>query len=309
MSKIENLQRMFRILPVLTERKSISIAELIELGGYSKRKELINDIEALTMLGTPPYSPADLFDIEIQADTITLHSEPQLSKPLSLTPKEWILLRSMIDEDRKMANSAEFTESQVLKLTESLSTVSVHFIEADPEAEFRSKIEQALNQDRCIEIKYSNSFGPEEASRQVEPWYLLEYNRSRYLLAFDQSKQEPRVFRIDRIIQLKQLAQKRSRPVPSDVASIRSQSLPTNQILIRFQVDRSVLAALQREFKFEIETESTDAVVGKLFTQSLEFFRWYLKTYTPFITVLEPIELRQWILDQAKNFPIPDLFI
>lgn len=306
MSKIENLQRMFRLLPVLTERKSISISELIELGGYSKRKELINDIEALTMLGTPPYSPADLFDIEIQADTITLHSEPQLSKPLSLTPKEWILLRSMIDEDRKMANSAEFTESQVLKLTESLSAVSVHFIEAGPEAEFRSKIEQALNQDRCIEIKYSNTDGPEEVERQVEPWYLLDHNRSRYLLAFDRSKQEPRVFRIDRIIQLKQLAQKRSRPVPNDVASIRNQS---SKILIRFQVDRLVLTALQREFKFEIETESTDFVVGRLFTQSIEFFRWHLKTYTPFITVLEPIELRQWIFDQAKNFPIPDLFI
>ncbi|MBW7858534.1 MAG: hypothetical protein H3C43_09655, partial [Leptonema sp. (in: Bacteria)] len=114
MSKINNLQQMFRILPVLAERKSIPIQELLELGGYTKKKELINDIEALSMLGTPPYSPADLFDIEIDAETVRLHSEPQLSKPLSLTPKEWILLRSIIDEDRKMAKSAKFTESQVL---------------------------------------------------------------------------------------------------------------------------------------------------------------------------------------------------
>lgn len=307
MSKVDNLQRMFRILPVLAERKSIPIQELLELGGYTKKKELINDIEALSMLGTPPYSPADLFDIEISAETITLHSEPQLSKPLSLTPQEWILLRSLIDDDRKMATSAKFSESQVLQLTENLSTVPVHFIEAGPEAEMRSQIEEALNQNRCLEIKYSNADGPENASRQIEPWYLLDHNRSRYLLAFDRGKKESRVFRMDRMIHVKLIAQKRTQPVPTNVATIRNQS--SNQILIRFKIDRSVLGALQREFKFEIESETDDFVMGKLFTSSLDFFRWYLKSYAPFIEVIEPVELKYWIFDQAKNFQIPDLLI
>ncbi|MBW7859070.1 MAG: WYL domain-containing protein, partial [Leptonema sp. (in: Bacteria)] len=121
------------------------------------------------------------------------------------------------------------------------------------------------------------------------------------------SKKESRVFRIDRIIHLKLLTQKRSQPVPTDVAAIRNQS--SNQVLIRFKIDRSVFAALQREFKFQIESETEDFVIGTLFTSSLDFFRWHLKSYAPFIEVLEPEELKYWIINQANDFPIPDLLI
>ncbi len=309
MSAIDDLQKIFRILPVLARRRTMPIKELMELGGYSKERDLVRDINRLSMLGTPPYTPADLFDIEIRHDTVILHSEPTIDRPLSLTPQEWTLLRSLIDADRAMTASAELPEQMRIQLIEELGAVPVHFIEASPETEFRARIEEALNSDRCIELLYSNSDGPETQWRLIEPWYLMEHNRSHYLLGYDTGKGESRIFRLDRIINLKRHNAKRKQNPPDDMDSLRKAISASPDLVIRFRFPPSILPALQREFVFTVEQKDEEWVEASLKTRSLEFFRWYLRAYAPFIEVLEPPELREWIVNEARQFPVPELLI
>ncbi|KAB2932057.1 MAG: WYL domain-containing protein [Leptonema illini] len=307
MSTIEELQQIFRILPVLVQRRSMPIAELMELGGYAKKKDLIEDIEAMTMLGTPPYSPADLFDVEIRHDTVFLHSDPEIDRPLSLTPQEWSLLRSLIDADRAMTANGALPETERIRLMESLGAVPVHFIEAGPETEFRSRIEEALGGDRAVRLLYSNSDGPEEAERLVDPWFLNEYNRSKYLFGFDRGKGESRIFRLDRIVKLTVQKEARQNPAPDDLDAVRRARASEPDLTIRFRFPRSVLPALKREFAFYIEGEHNDTVTASVKTSSLEFFRWHLRAYAPFLEVIEPVELREWIVNEARRFPMPEL--
>lgn len=309
MSTIEDLQRIFRILPVLVHRRSMPITELMELGGYSKKKDLIKDIEAMTMLGTPPYSPADLFDIEIRHDTVILHSNPEIDRPLSLTPQEWSLLRSLIDADRAMTANRALPEADRIRLIESLGAVPVNFVEAGPETEFCSRIEEALGEDRAIRLLYSNSDGPEEAERLVDPWLLNEYNRSKYLIGFDRDKGESRIFRLDRIIKLTVQKEARQNPAPDDLDALRKASSLEPDLTIRFRFPRSVLSSLKREFSFKIEEEHNDSITASVRTSSLEFFRWHLRAYAPFLEVIEPLELREWIVNEARRFPMPELLV
>jgi proteasome accessory factor B/proteasome accessory factor C len=307
MRTIEDLQKIFRILPVLVQRRAMPISELMTLGGYTREKDLFEDLEAITMLGTPPYSPADLFDIEINNDSVILHHIPEMIKPLSLTPKEWSLLRSLIDADRAVVKDAPLTEQERLHLMESVGAVPVHFIEAGPETEFTCTIEQALNENRAIKLLYSNSDGPEKTERLIDPWVLHEYNRSKYLLGFDREKGESRIFRLDRIIRLSVTKEARKNQAPDDLDAVRRASASTPDRIVRFRFPRSVLPAIKREFDFTVESQDDDQVTASLQTSSLEFFRWYLRAYATFIEVLEPVELREWIVNEARRFPVPEL--
>lgn len=312
MSVAEDLRQIFRILPVLSARKRVSIAELMQLGGFSKRADLVRDLERLMMIGVPPYSPADYFDVEITGNEVVLHSDLDFHRPLSLTPQEWHLLRDLIEAERQMTTEATLPAEEANALLEALGSVPVHFIETGPSADFRRIIESAMEKKSPVAMRYTNVDGPEDKERRLDPWILFEHNRSHYLVARDQEIEESRVFRLDRVHSVRVLPGKRQSDPPADIETLRQPSTSARRSLrVRFRFPASLLSGLQREFRFEVETspltEESGLIVGSVEVSSLDFFRWYLRAYAPFLEILEPPELRQWIVDEARDFPIPGL--
>lgn len=306
----DDLRQIFRILPILSARKTVPIAELMQLGGYAKRAELVRDLERLMMIGVPPYSPADHFDVEITGQDVVLHSDLDFHRPLSLTPTEWHLLRDLIERERQMTTHGALPADEANALLEALGAVPVHFIETGPSADFRRIIEGALEEKRPVAMRYTNVDGPEEKERRLDPWILFEHNRSHYLVARDQDLDESRVFRLDRIHEIRLLPGRRATDPPSDIETLRRPSTEAPRSLrVRFRFPAALLPALQREFRFELEPPVGDKtrMTGAVNVSSLDFFRWYLRAYAPFLEILEPAELRQWIVDEAREFPIPAL--
>jgi len=302
---IDDLQQIFRILPVLAERRSIPIDELMTMGGYTKKANLLADLEKLRMLGIAPYGPGDLFDIEILHNEVVLHS-PTTPKPLSLDPQEWSLLHSLLAENHT-TSSTDLTEAARISLIENIGAVPVSFIQAGLETEYKSQIEEAISKDRCIDLLYSKPDGAEENRRLIDPWILTQHNRSHYIVGFDHGHREPRMFRLDRIVSLKITNKSRSQKPPENIETVKQSLKKPTTTLIQFKLKPSILTSLQREFAFHIDEQNDDFILAHVETSSVDFFRWYLKAYAPFIEVIQPKELRQWIIDEATDFEIPAL--
>lgn len=64
--------------------------------------------------------------------------------------------------------------------------------------EFFTMICSALKQKRCLEIVYLNTKN-EESSRKVEPFYLINYGGSWYVICFDYLRRDIRTFHVSRM--------------------------------------------------------------------------------------------------------------
>jgi proteasome accessory factor C len=199
------LQRILLLIPYAIKNPGIGVDELSMKFGI-KRAELVDDLNLLFLCGLPGYGPGDLIDIDFDEDAVYVRMADYFAAPLKLTPVEALALYA---GGAAMASMPEMAEADALnraldKLGRALGTaddagarVDVRF-EPGP-AGHLTAVKQALEDGRQLRLEYFSSSSGELSERTVEPWSLYAALGRWYLIAFDRSTQEERMFRVDRI--------------------------------------------------------------------------------------------------------------
>jgi proteasome accessory factor C len=201
------LQRILLLLPYAIRHPGVTVDELSLKFGVDKL-ELMDDLNLVFMCGLPGYGPGDLIDVSIEEDKVYVRMADYFSAPLRLSPAEALALYAggAATADLPEMKEADSLRRALVKLGRALgiagngdgtSGINVR-LEDRPDAHLRT-MQRALREAKQVQLEYWSASRGALTKRAVDPWGLVAALGRWYLIGFDHSSDEERMFRLDRI--------------------------------------------------------------------------------------------------------------
>lgn len=309
----DRLRRLLNLVPVLAANPGVRVKDLVPLSGYKSASELRTDLTRLMMIGSPPLSPADFFDVLIDADDrVTLDMAQGLDRPLALEPEEWLAVHRLLTREIAFHAAGRRTTEALQKVLEGMSIVPVSFEQGEPAARRRSLVEEALQEEVQIEFKYKSLAAKEPEIRRIDPWALFQHRGSTYVVGYCHLRRAPRHFHLERMedVEILDVDQEKERPVNLEEFFRTSLVFADGArgFRVKIEYDASVAAALahrlalasvkplkKREGWFEAECRIQDSL----------WFRATLRSLGPHVVIVEPAHMRKSFLQDLDAIPVP----
>lgn len=207
----DQFERLLILLPYLINNPGIAVRDVCKQFGLS-RKELLSDLDLISMCGLPPYSPDAMIDCQIDDDdSIEILMADYLSRPARLTPGQATSLLISLESlaSSPMIRDRKVIEGLVSKIrglvnypggaSADAGTLPV-WLDIDPGAteEIVSIISRALTDHIEITINYFAADGT-GTTRAVQPYSTVCFAGNWYLIAYCHLRGTFRTFRVDRI--------------------------------------------------------------------------------------------------------------
>ena len=228
----QRLQRILVLVPYAIAHPGVSIDELAKRFG-SKEKDLIDDLNLLFMCGLPGYGPGDLIDVDIDEGNVYVRMADYFAAPLKLTPIEALSLYAGAAALQTLPGmeGADALARAIAKLGRALgagdnggSPLSIRF-DAGPDQHLEA-LNHALEERRRIRMEYFSASRAELTQREVDPWGLYAALGRWYLIGFDHTRSEERMFRVDRIKSITVTDEPSEVPSDLDLESYRAAFRP-----------------------------------------------------------------------------------
>jgi proteasome accessory factor C len=200
----ERLRRLLFLVPYVAKRQGITVADLAKACGMT-RDALIADLDLLTLVGRPPFQPNDYIDLHVENDRVYVLLDQRLSKPPRLTAAEAAALKSAAELLSPSTGGA--LQSALEKLERVLpKAIRDRYREMERKVDASAgapaelgPLTGAISERREVEFEYfSQGRGATEA-RTVRPFELLSHRGHWYLSAYCCTREDVRLFRLDRI--------------------------------------------------------------------------------------------------------------
>jgi proteasome accessory factor C len=180
--------------------------ELEELGRLFEVDpgELARDLGMLFMTGLPPYGPGDLVDVDIEDGKVWIGMADHFDRPIRLTPTEALALylKGTIFLGAEGLEEASALRSAMDKLhstlEDTLGALQIEAGEGRPSGPLDA-VRRAVEGGERIEIDYYSEKRDEVTTREIEPEHVYSAIGNWYAVAWDRLRDEERMFRIDRI--------------------------------------------------------------------------------------------------------------
>lgn len=203
----ERLRRLLLVVPYAVRHPGSSIKDLAQLVQLSEA-ELLSELDFLLMVGQPPFAPDDCVDIRVQNGKVYIELDQSLDKPPRLTAFEALALAAAA---RGMAGGDEGAVAKALEKIEKalpqpllplyrelLSRFEV--AQLPVEAGTVGLLRQAISERLEVVLDYFAESRGEATKRPVRPRALRYAQGHFYLSAFCLTRNDDRLFRVDRIV-------------------------------------------------------------------------------------------------------------
>jgi proteasome accessory factor C len=216
----ERLPRLLALVPYLIARPGVAVDEAAADFGVPA-KQLRKDLELLWMCGLPGYGPGDLIDLSFEGDTISVNFDAGMSRPLRLTGSEatalLVALRTLLDAPG--VADADAVRRAVAKIEAAAGqaqpagvAVGLGVREGATTAKSREVVQAALRAKKALRMTYYTASKDEITERTVDPMRMLIVEGRSYLEAWCRRAEGVRLFRLDRIDDVVELAEPAAPP-------------------------------------------------------------------------------------------------
>jgi proteasome accessory factor C len=205
----DRLKRLLVLLPWVAAREGPTVEEVCERFALDT-EDLLSDIALVSMVGIPPYSPGDLFDIVVEDGHVWVHMSPSFDRALRLTPEEALGLvaagASLLavpgaDPDGPLARG-------IAKVAATLGVDADEMIDVDlgyASAAVLGTLQKAGAERHRVRIDYYAHGRDERTTRDVDPYRVYNDHGQWYLVGYDHLREEERLFRVDRVVEVELL--------------------------------------------------------------------------------------------------------
>ena len=302
------LPRLLSLVPYLLAHPGVRLSQAAADFGVSE-KQLRRDLELLWMCGLPGYGPGDLVDLSFFGETVTVTEDAGMRRPLRLTTAEATALLVAL---RALAEVPGMVDAEVVRRAVAKIEAAVGAADAPAgvavgltarEEETTAAVRTALDRRRALRIRYYTASRDVIGERTVDPMRLLLVEGRGYLEAWCRSAEAVRLFRLDRVDDVQELAE-RSAPPPS--------ARPTDLSGGLFRPDpeqREAVLLLERQARWVAEYYPVDEVVERSdgavevrlrFTDDPWLIRLVLGL-GGHAQVLRPVALREAVAQRARD--------
>ena len=212
----QRLPRLLALVPYLQAHPGIEVAEAAADFGVSET-QLRKDLTLLWMCGLPGHGPGDLIDISFEGDTVSVIFDAGMSRPLRLTAEEALALVVAL---RALAETPGLADSDAIQRALAKveaaaggavddSTVAVAL---DRTQRLLPLLQRAIDDQRALRLRYYSASRDETGERTVDPVRIFEADGRHYLEAWCRQAEGMRVFRFDRMEDVRLLDERAAVP-------------------------------------------------------------------------------------------------
>ncbi|PJI85558.1 helix-turn-helix transcriptional regulator [Luteimicrobium subarcticum] len=206
----ERLVRLLGIVAFLDAAGAVTVDDLATRFGVTPQ-QVLEDVDALWVSGTPGYWPDDLIDFDaasLERGVVRLTEARGMTRPLRLGTREAVALLAALRAMRATVAvsgdvSARALDAVLAKLTdatgEAAAAVDVE-LTLDGAPQVLATVRDALARGRRLRIRYVTA-SDVATQREVDPLRLVTQDEHTYLLAWCYRAQDQRTFRLDRVLE------------------------------------------------------------------------------------------------------------
>jgi proteasome accessory factor C len=214
-SNEQRLPRLLALVPYLQAHPGIKVAEAAADFGVTEA-QLRRDLQLLWMCGLPGHGPGDLIDLSFEGETVSVIFDAGMSRPLRLTGEEALALVVALRTLAETPGLADLDAVQrALAKVEAAAGGAVDgetvAIALDEEARLLPVVHRAVDESRALRLRYWTATRDETTERVVDPLRVFHLDGHAYLEAWCRRAEGLRIFRVDRIEDVK-LLDEPSRP-------------------------------------------------------------------------------------------------
>jgi len=215
------------LVPYLLAHPGVRVDHAAADFGVSE-KQLRRDLELLWMCGLPGYGPGDLVDLSFAGETVTVTEDAGMRRPLRLTTAEATALLVAL---RALAEVPGMVDTDVVRravakiesaVGEATTPAAVAVGLTAREEETTAAVRAALDRGRALRIRYYTASRDVVGERTVDPMRLLLVEGREYLEAWCRSAEAVRLFRLDRVDDVRELDEPAAPPPsarPTDLSA------------------------------------------------------------------------------------------
>jgi proteasome accessory factor C len=301
----DRLARLLNLVPYLLARPGIAVAEAAADLGVTE-KLLRDDLELLWVCGLPGYGPGDLIDMAFDGDRVTITYDAGIDRPLRLTPDEALALvvaLRMLAETPGMGNR-DAIERALAKIESSAGDLAGApvAVRLPGNADRLARIRAAVESGRTLRITYYTASRDSTGERVVDPIRVFIVEGRGYLEAWCRRAEAVRLFRVDRIDALTELAEPAAPPPQARLHDLSDGVFrPTPDLpLVTLRVGRGGRWITEYYPCEEVtDTDGADWLVSMRVTD-LAWGRRLVLGLGPEVTVLAPPELVEEVRAHAS---------
>lgn len=201
----ERLRRLLVVVPYIVGNPGVKVDFLADRFAVP-REQLVEDLGLLFVTGAPPYSPGDLIDVDVDDDDrVTIRMAPWFEKPVAMTRPEGLDLYFRARAAAASVRADSPLHGAVAKLQAALGE-DVAGLETMPLAIPAATLDvlaEASRDHAICEITYHAASTGERTVRRIEPEEVFLGIGAWYVDAWDQLRDEERLFRVDRISEVR----------------------------------------------------------------------------------------------------------
>ncbi len=208
----ERLRRILSVVPWVAAHDGPTLTEVCTRFGYDSEDELREELDLLFLCGVPPYTPDSLIEVDMAKGRVWIRYADWFSRPLRLTPAEALTLVAAssalldaTDSDRMAGDGDGPLARGLAKLAQALGVEedAVDVTLAPPPG--LTSLQKAAADHRQVEIDYYSYGRDEHTVRVIDPHLVYSAAGQWYVAAYCHRVEADRLFRIDRIRDLRVL--------------------------------------------------------------------------------------------------------
>lgn len=287
--------RLFKIVYHLLDKGRATAPELAEKFEVSVRT-IYRDIDALSSAGVPIYAEAG------RNGGIHLMNDFVLDKAVLSEEEKQEILTAL--QSISFTNNIENNQT-LQKLSAIFHIGSENWLEVDfsrwgnkgTDNQKFELLKSAVIHQKCVKITYANSYGT-ISERIVQPLKMSYKSMSWYLKAYCTEKQDYRIFKLTRMIDLEVLTEGFCKSSFPELGETLGQSY--NTIVLRFPKNMSYRVYDEFDTTKVSKKENGDLIVSVEIPED-EWLIGYILSFGTQVDIIEPAYLKEIVAEQAKK--------
>jgi proteasome accessory factor C len=199
----DRLRRVLFLVPYAVRHPGIPVKDLARKCGCTE-KELLEDLDFLLGVGSPPFAPDDFLDLYVEGDKVYVALHQSFSRPPRFTESEAAALaaaaRALGGEGRERAVKA-LRDSVPRDRRASFDELVERIYAGAPPARdsVLGRLQRAIAERRAVRLAYHSASRSADTDRIVHPYTLAQRFGHWYLYGHDPGRGKALAFRLDRI--------------------------------------------------------------------------------------------------------------
>ena len=263
----DRLRRVLFLVPYAVRHPGIPVRDLARRCGCTE-KELVEDLDFLLEVGSPPFAPDDFLDLYVEGDKVYVALHQSFSRPPRFTESEAAALAAAAQ-----ALGGEGRERAVKALRDSVprdrrasfdELVGRIYAGAPPARDsVLGRLQRAIAERRAVRLAYHSASREADSDRVVHPYTLAQRFGHWYLYGHDTDRGKPLAFRLDRIRECAILPDRFEPPTEAELGRSRlfSEQAAEDKVRIRLGPSAAPWALSRAGIELVRRTEGGGAVV------------------------------------------------